>query len=111
MADVLDDPSRAAAVAVALERVEPGMTLGLGSGRAVLGLVEAVAARWPGRPPLRAVAASSATETIARAAGLEVLGLDDDVTLDRAFDGDDEVLLGHPDGSVEGLERPRGGPT
>src|SRR6266508_219021 len=91
MADVLDDPSRAAAVAGALERVEPGMTLGLGSGRAVLGRVEAGAATGPGRAPLRAVAAYSATETIARAAGLEVLGLDDDVTLDRAFDGADEV--------------------
>jgi len=88
---VLDDPARAAAVAVALERVEPGMTVGLGSGRAVFGLVEALAARWPGRPPVRAVVASSRTEALARSAGVELLGLDDELTLDRAFDGADEV--------------------
>jgi len=91
MAGVPLDPARAAAVAAALARVEPGMTLGLGSGRAVFGLVEALAARWPGGPPLRAVAASSATEAMARAAGMELLGLDDEVTLDLAFDGADEV--------------------
>jgi ribose 5-phosphate isomerase A len=91
MPDVLDDPARSAAVAAALDRVEPGMTLGLGSGRAVFGLVQALAARWPGGPPVRVVAASSRTEARARAAGLEVVGLDADVVLDRAFDGADEV--------------------
>ncbi|HEV8648882.1 MAG TPA: ribose-5-phosphate isomerase RpiA [Actinomycetes bacterium] len=91
MAGVLRDPSRAAVVAAAMERIEPGMTLGLGSGRAVFGLVQALAVRWPGRPPLRAVAASSATEVRARAAGLEMISLDDEVTLDHAFDGADEV--------------------
>jgi ribose 5-phosphate isomerase len=35
MTQFLDDPARAAAVAAARARIEPGMIIGLGSGRAV----------------------------------------------------------------------------
>ena len=91
MTGFLDDPARAAAVAVARERVEPGMTVGLGSGRAVFALIDLLATTWPGPRPLRAVAASSRTEARARAAGIELVGLDDDRTLDLAVDGADEV--------------------
>jgi ribose 5-phosphate isomerase A len=93
MPGVLDDPARAAAVAAAVARVEPGMTLGLGSGRAVFGLVEAVAAR---RPPgqsgagLRVVTASQVTEALAKAAGFDLVELDGEV-VDHTFDGADEV--------------------
>jgi ribose 5-phosphate isomerase A len=86
-----DDPARAAAVAVARQRIEPGMTIGLGSGRAVFALIDLLATTWPGPRPLRAVAASSRTEARARAAGIELVGLDDDRTLDLAVDGADEV--------------------
>jgi ribose 5-phosphate isomerase A len=88
---IFDDPARAAAVAVARTRVEAGMTLGLGSGRAVSALVEALASKWRGEPPLRAVAASEATEAVARAAGIELVELDDGLRLDLAVDGADEV--------------------
>jgi ribose 5-phosphate isomerase A len=91
MTGFLDDPARAAAVAVARERIEPGMTVGLGSGRAVFALIDLLATTWPGPRPLRAVAASSRTEARARAAGIELVGLDDDRTLDLAVDGADEV--------------------
>ena len=94
MPGVLDDPARAAAVAAAVARVEPGMTLGLGSGRAVFGLVEAVAARWPsgtGGARLRTVTASRRTEALAQAAGFDLVELDDDLVVDHAFDGADEV--------------------
>jgi ribose 5-phosphate isomerase A len=69
------------------------MTLGLGSGRAVFGLVEAVAAR---RPPgqsgagLRVVTASQVTEALAKAAGFDLVELDGEV-VDHTFDGADEV--------------------
>jgi ribose 5-phosphate isomerase A len=88
---IFDDPARAAAVAVARTRVQAGMTLGLGSGRAVFALVEALASKWRGNPPLRAVVASRATGELAEAAGIELLALDDGVELDLAVDGADEV--------------------
>ena len=86
-----EDPGRAAAVAAARARIEPGMTIGLGSGRAVFALVDLLGATWPGPRPLRAVAASSRTEARARAAGVELLDLDEDRTLDLAVDGADEI--------------------
>jgi ribose 5-phosphate isomerase A len=89
--DLLGDPARAAAVAAARELVEPGMTIGLGSGRAVFALVDLLAAGGPEPGRLRAVVASSRTEARARAAGIELVSLDDDLTLDLAVDGADEV--------------------
>ncbi|HEY6706484.1 MAG TPA: ribose-5-phosphate isomerase A, partial [Actinomycetota bacterium] len=91
MTQFLEDPARAAAVAAARARIEPGMTIGLGSGRAVFALVDLLGATWPGPRPLRAVAASSRTEARARAAGIELLDLDEDRTLDLAVDGADEI--------------------
>jgi ribose 5-phosphate isomerase A len=88
---LLADPARAAAVAAARERVEPGMTIGLGSGRAVFALVDLLAAGGPEPGRLRAVVASSRTEARARAAGIELVSLDGDLTLDLAVDGADEV--------------------
>jgi ribose 5-phosphate isomerase A len=86
-----DAEARAAAVAAARWHVEPGMTIGLGSGRAVLAMVDALAGRWQGAPPLRVAVASSLTESRARAAGLELIELDATTTLDLAIDGADEV--------------------
>jgi ribose 5-phosphate isomerase A len=91
MSDLLADPARAAAVGAARERIEPGMTIGLGSGRAVFALVDLLAAGGPAPLRLRAVVASSRTEARARAAGIELATLDDDLTLDLAVDGADEV--------------------
>ena len=88
-----DDPAaRAAAVAAASTRIEPGMTIGLGSGRAVTALVEVLGTHWrgSGRPPLRVAVASSGTDAHARAAGLEVVPLDD-LALDLVVDGADEI--------------------
>jgi ribose 5-phosphate isomerase A len=86
-----DDPARAAAVAAARPRIEPGMTIGLGSGRAVFALIELLGATWSSPHPLRAVVASSRTEARARAAGIDLVGLDSDRTLDLAVDGADEI--------------------
>jgi ribose 5-phosphate isomerase len=89
--DIQDAEARAAAVAAARRHIEPGMTIGLGSGRAVLALVDALAGRWQGGPPIRVAAASAVTESRARAAGMELIELDAGVTLDLAIDGADEV--------------------
>ncbi|HWD44913.1 MAG TPA: ribose-5-phosphate isomerase RpiA [Actinomycetota bacterium] len=94
MSDLLDplaDPARRAAVTAARERIEPGMTIGLGSGRAVFALVDLLATTWSSPEPLRAVFASARTEARARAAGIELVTLDGDLTLDLAVDGADEV--------------------
>jgi ribose 5-phosphate isomerase A len=91
---IFDDPARAAAVAAARTRVEAGMTIGLGSGRAVFALVEALASKWRGPSGLRAVTASSATEAKARAAGIDLVELDGELVLDLAIDGADEVDSG-----------------
>jgi ribose 5-phosphate isomerase A len=80
--------ARAAAAAAAVELVEPGLTIGLGSGRALWKVVEALAARGE---PVRCVTASSRTEELAREAGFTVLELDGTFELDLALDGADEV--------------------
>lgn len=83
-------PARTAAATAALELVEPGMTVGLGSGRAVWTLIDAIGARWP-KPPIRAVVASSATYALAQLARIEVAQLDGSTLPDLAIDGADEI--------------------
>jgi ribose 5-phosphate isomerase A len=88
---VTDPPEgagRAAAAAAAVELVEPGMTIGLGSGRAVWKVVELLGRR---EEPVRAAVASSRTDELAREAGIEVVELDGTLVLDLALDGADEV--------------------
>jgi ribose 5-phosphate isomerase A len=82
------DPARTAAAGAAVELVEPGMTIGLGSGRALWRVMELLASRGA---PVRAVVASSRTNELARSAGFEVLELDGTFELDLALDGADEV--------------------
>lgn len=89
-----DDTGRAreAAARAALERIEPGMTIGLGSGRAVWRLIELIGERWPdGTPPVRSAFASNRTRELAAAQGIEAVELDGATRLDLAIDGADEV--------------------
>lgn len=81
-------PAREAAAAAAAAMVEPGMTIGLGSGRAVWKVVERL--RESGQP-IRTAVASSRTAELAREAGFELVELDGTVELDLALDGADEV--------------------
>ena len=78
--------ARAAAVAAAAELVEDGMTIGLGSGRAVWALLDLLRGR-----DIRCAAASSHTEELLREAGIELVSLDGSVRLELAIDGADEV--------------------
>jgi ribose 5-phosphate isomerase A len=82
-----DATARAAAAAAAVELVEPNMTIGLGSGRAVWEVVELLGERGG----VRAATASEHTADLARAAGIEVVELDGSLELDLALDGADEV--------------------
>jgi ribose 5-phosphate isomerase A len=83
--------ARRAAAAAALELLEPDMSIGLGSGRALWAVVDAIAERWPDGAPLRAVAASERTRELARAARIELAELDGSLELDLAIDGADEI--------------------
>ena len=67
------------------------MTIGLGSGRAVWSVIEAIGARFPDSHEIQAVVASEATFALAHAAGLEIVQLDGSRELDLAVDGADEV--------------------
>jgi ribose 5-phosphate isomerase A len=82
------DAARAAAAAAAVERIQPGMVIGLGSGRAVWKVVETIRERGL---EVRAAAASVRTEEIAGEAGIELIDLDAVVPLDLAIDGADEI--------------------
>jgi ribose 5-phosphate isomerase A len=82
------DVAREAAAAAAVDRIEAGMTIGLGSGRAVWKVVEALGAR---KLAVRAAAASVRTEQLAAGAGIELLDLDAAAPLDLAIDGADEI--------------------
>ena len=84
-------PGRAAAAEAAVELMHPEMTIGLGSGRAVWSVIEAIGARWPGEHTIAAVVASEATFALAHAAGMEIVQLDGSRELDLAIDGADEV--------------------
>lgn len=83
-----NDAAREAAAAAALERIRPGMTVGLGSGRAVWKVVEAIARSGV---HVRAAAASVRTEEAAAAAGIDMVDLDAALPLDLAIDGADEI--------------------
>jgi ribose 5-phosphate isomerase A len=85
------DAARSAAAAAGLERIGEGMTIGLGSGRAVWKLIELARERWPEGPPVRAVFASDRTAELGREAGIEAVELDGATHLDVAIDGADEI--------------------
>jgi ribose 5-phosphate isomerase A len=80
--------ARDAAARAAVELVESGMTVGLGSGRAVWRVVELLGARGG---EVLVTAASERTHALARQAGLHLVDLDGELELDIALDGADEV--------------------
>ena len=86
-----EETAREAAASAAVERIEPGMTLGLGSGRAVWRVIEKIEERFGSEPPIRAAFASNRTAELARAAGIQAAPLDGHARIDLALDGADEV--------------------
>jgi len=94
-----DDRARAAAADLVAGWIEPGTTIGLGSGRAVRAVIAGLARRWPDGPPLRAVVASRSSDAAAREAGIEVVPLNAAADIALVVDGADEV-----DGSLQLLK-------
>lgn len=90
MAD--NDPTTPVGAArAALEYVEPGMTLGLGTGRAASAFVEALGDRVADGLEIIGVPTSEATEQLARELGIPLTTLEAAGRLDITFDGADEV--------------------
>ncbi len=87
------DYARRAAAIAAAALVEPYTTLGLGSGRAVGAVVDALATQ-PQRRTLTVVCASSATAQHAHRAGLRVVEMKRSVRPQLVLDGADELTSG-----------------
>ena len=85
------DAARAAAARAAVDLVQPGSAIGLGSGRAVWAVTELLGERAAELAPLRVAVASTRTDELARGAGLDVVQLDGSLRLALAIDGADEV--------------------
>ena len=87
------DEQKLAAACAAVELIDDGMRVGLGTGSTVAHLLPAIAER--GLRDLLCVATSPATERSARELGLTVVELDTLGELDIAIDGADQI---DPDG-------------
>lgn len=85
------DAARGAAARAAADLVEPGATIGLGSGRAVWAVAALLGERLSELGSLRTVVASARTDEVARECGLDVVELDGSLRLSLAIDGADEV--------------------
>jgi ribose 5-phosphate isomerase A len=78
----------------ALDYVEPGTIIGLGTGRAASAFVEALGERVRGGLDVRGVPTSEATAALASKVGVPLLTLDEAGSLAATFDGADEVSPG-----------------
>jgi ribose 5-phosphate isomerase A len=85
------DAQKRAAAARAVELVEPGMRLGLGTGSTARHFVELLAARVREGLRIMAVATSDATRRDAERLGLTLTTLDEMPELDLTVDGADEI--------------------
>ena len=85
------DDYKAQAAAAALELIEPGMKIGLGSGSTVLKFVELLGARVKAGLDVVCVPTSEATRAQAAALGITLTTLDDEPFLDLTVDGTDEL--------------------
>jgi ribose 5-phosphate isomerase A len=80
-----------AAAARAVEEVEDGSVLGLGTGRAAAAFVRVLGARVAEGLRVRGVPTSEATAALARDLGIPLVELHEVAELDATFDGADEV--------------------
>jgi ribose 5-phosphate isomerase A len=85
---VTAEAQKQAAGEAAAALVEPGMTVGLGTGSTAEWFVRALARR---RLPLRAVATSEATASLAAGLGFQLVDLDEAGLIDLTVDGADEI--------------------
>jgi ribose 5-phosphate isomerase A len=85
------DELRRRAAEAALSAVEPGMKLGLGTGRTAEHFVRLLSARVKDGLDVVGVPTSERTADLARAGGIRLATLDEEPALDLTVDGADEV--------------------
>ena len=90
----MSDTAKRNAAAAALELVEPGMRLGLGTGSTAALFVELLAARVAGGLDVVGVATSERTAEQCRELGVRLSSLDEMPELDLGIDGADEFDAG-----------------
>jgi len=89
--DAAADAAIEAVAARALELVVAGTTIGLGTGRAAAAFITGLAARVRAGLVIRGVPTSEASAAQARALGIPLAELEEQVELDLTVDGADEV--------------------
>lgn len=75
----------------AASRAEPGMVIGLGTGRAAAGFVRELGERVRNGLAVRGIPTSRATESLASSLGIPLIGFEEAAAVDLAVDGADEV--------------------
>jgi ribose 5-phosphate isomerase A len=83
-----DDASLDALGQYAVRYVKPGLTIGLGTGRAASAFIRALGASGIG---VRGVPTSTPAEELGRSVGIPIIGLAEAGKIDTDFDGADEV--------------------
>ena len=82
--------------AAALDFVDPGMTLGLGTGSTAEAFIRALGENVAGGFDIRGIATSQASEDLARSLGIDIVVPDETTKIDLAIDGADEIdTAGH----------------
>lgn len=87
----MSDEAKRNAARAAVELVQDGMVLGLGTGSTANLMLAALAERVRQGLDVRGVPTSEATMTLARHLGIPLTTLDEDLVLDLTLDGADEV--------------------
>ena len=87
----MSDAYKRAAAQAALELVQPGMRLGLGTGSTAAHFVELLGVKVKGGLDVIGVPTSEATRGLAKHAGIKLTTLDETPELDLTIDGADEV--------------------
>ncbi|OXM82723.1 ribose-5-phosphate isomerase RpiA [Paenibacillus rigui] len=75
----------------AVEWIQDGMTVGLGTGSTAYWAIQSIAARVKDGLSIRAVASSTSSEDLARELGIPLVPFADVETIDMTIDGADEV--------------------
>lgn len=86
-----EDEQKIAAATAAVDYIEDGMVVGLGTGSTAAKMVDLVGARVKAGLDIVAVPTSDATKKQAEALGIKVVGFDEVSIIDLTIDGTDEV--------------------
>lgn len=89
----MSDAMKRMAAEAAVRLVEPGMTLGLGTGSTAAHFIAALGERVRAGLDVAGAPTSEATRRLAEAAGIEIVEPDETTSIDLAVDGADEIDL------------------